>query len=150
MAARPRLAVRLGVATALLALLVAAVAGCASLDPFQRKKSWEESHKRFTQYMRWGKISAASRYVDPELRAEFLSLAPEITDMYFTDYEILHADIDDGWETAVVDVRISGYRASWPVERSHVITEEWRREGLEWLVRLDMESLREAIAPGNR
>lgn len=149
MAARPRLCARVWIAIALLPLLVTALGGCASLDPLQRKQSFEESHKRFTQYMRWGKISAASRYVDPELRAEFLSLAPEITDMYFTDYEILHTDIDGGWQTAVVDVRISGYRASYPVERSHVITEEWRREGLEWLVRLDMASLREAIAPGS-
>lgn len=143
----PHRARRLAAGVLLLAL-VAALGACASLDPLRRKQTFEESHKRFTQYMRWGKIAAASRYVHPELRSEFLSLAPEITDMHFTDYEILHADIDDAWETAVVDVRISGYRASWPVERSHVITEEWQREGLEWLVRIDMPSLRQAIAPG--
>lgn len=145
MAVRP-LSRRLGAAV-LLAALVGALGACASLDPLRRKQSFEESHKLFTQYMRWGKIAQASQYVEPELREEFLSLAPELTQMYFTDYEILSADIDAAWESAVVDVRIAGYRLSHPIERSHVLTEEWRREGLDWLVRLDLAALRDAIAP---
>lgn len=136
-------------ATLALALL-GALAGCASLDPLQRKQGFEESHKRFTQYVRWGKISQASHFVEPELRNEFLGMTPELTQMRFTDYEILHADIDGSWKTATVDVRISGYRLNHPVERSHVLTEEWRRDGGAWLVSLDMSALREAIAPGAR
>lgn len=131
-----------------LVALAASLAACATLDPLQRKQSFEESHKLFTQYLRWGKITQASSYVDPELRADFLSLAPELTEMRFTDYEIVSADIDDKWGSAVVDVRISGYRLSSPIEHTHEFTEEWRREGLTWLVRLDVDALRAALNPG--
>lgn len=145
---RPRVCPWAGAAPLLgLVAALALLAGCAALDPLQRKQSFEDSHKRFTQYMRWGKIADASAYVEPELRSEFLSLAPDIADMRFTDYEILSADVADGWQSAVVDVRISGYRSSWPVERTHVLTETWRRDGLDWLVSLDMQALRDAIAP---
>ena len=124
-----------------------ALMACANFDPMKREQSFQDSHKRFTQYLRWGKIAHASRYVHPELRGEFMNLAPELTEMYFTDYEVLSTEVADDLESAVVDVRISGYRASWPIERSHVLKEEWRREGPDWMVRLDMESLRKAIAP---
>jgi hypothetical protein len=130
------------------AWLVAAAlfAGCAALD-YDKRVAFEESQKRFTQYVRWGKIAKASEYVVPEIREEFLALTPELTDLRLTDWEVLDMDVDDDLAHATVDVRYTGYRLSQLVERSVDVTQEWTRnpESGQWQVTLEVAKIRAAL-----
>jgi hypothetical protein len=125
--------------------ITSSLLGCAALD-YQNENNFIDTQKRFTQYVRWGKIAKASEYVDIGMREEFLSLAPELTDLRFTDYEILEMDIADDLQEATVEVRYSGYRLSMPIERSVDLTQEWKRDdsGL-WQVTVELEAIRETL-----
>ena len=133
-------------------LLVALVGslGCSAMiaDPLDRRGAFETTQSKFTQYVRWGKFDEASRFVDPEMRDEFLSFAPEASDLRFSDYEITRIDIGEGVRSAFVDVRFTAYRLSMPFERSVKLTEEWTRDEASgvWTVKVDIRKLRDAIS----
>jgi hypothetical protein len=134
-------------AIALVALL--GVSGCLSAitDPLDRRGEFEETQTKFTQYVRWGKFQEASEFLAPELRDEFMALAPEFSTVRFSDYEITDVDIQDGIKSASVQVRYTGYRLDMPVEKSVALTEEWTRDeetGV-WTVKLDIEKLRNTM-----
>jgi hypothetical protein len=81
------------------------------------------------------------------MREEFMSCAPEFSDLRFSDYEISEVAIQDGVKSASVDVRYTAYRLSLPVERTVALTEEWTRDeetGV-WTVKLDIAKLRETM-----
>lgn len=132
------------------ALLLAAwaAAACSTFGAGKRAEDFEECHKRFASYVRWGKIDKASLWVTPDQRVEFLSLAPDLTLLRFTDYEILEVDLDDDARTATVEVRYSGYLANQPIERSIDVLQEWSQDEAtgEWLVRLDIARLRNGLS----
>ncbi len=136
-------------AAAWVLVLALAALGCETLtDPFQHKDAFRETQKRFTQYVRWGNFAAASEFVDPEIRADFLALAPDASEVRFTDYEILRMDIGEDVSSASVDVRYHGYLASLPVERSIDVTQDWSRDPAtgRWSVRLEVAKLRGALS----
>lgn len=135
--------------TAILLVALFGATGCLSVftDPLNRRGQFEDTQTKFTQYVRWGKFQEASKYVDPELREEFMSFAPELSALRFSDYEITGVDIQDGLKSASVHVRYTGYRLDMPVERSVDLTEEWTRDeetGV-WTVKLDIEKLRNTM-----
>jgi hypothetical protein len=136
--------------TGILLIVLFGISGClASItDPLDRRGAFEDTQTRFTQYVRWGKFKQASRFVDPEIRAEFMSYAPEFSDLRFSNYEITRVDIQDGVRSASVDVRITAYRLSMPFERSVNLTEEWQRDeatGL-WTVKVDIRKLHDTLS----
>jgi hypothetical protein len=136
--------------TAILLAVLFGISGClASItDPLDRRGSFEATQTKFTQYVRWGKFDKASQFVDPENRDEFMSYAPEFSDLRFSDYEITRIDIQDGVRSASVDVRITAYRLSMPFERSVDLTEEWTRNeatGL-WTVKVDIRKLHDTLS----
>jgi hypothetical protein len=136
--------------TGILLAVLFGLSGCASVftDPLDRRGQFEDTQTRFTQYVRWGKFEEASKFVDPEIREQFMSCAPELSDLRFSDYEITQVDIQDGLKSASVQVRYTGYRLSMPVERSVILTEEWMRDEATgvWTVKLDIEKLRDTLA----
>jgi hypothetical protein len=136
--------------TGILLIVLFGISGClASItDPLDRRGSFEATQTKFTQYVRWGKFEQASEFVDPAIRAEFMSYAPEFSDLRFSNYEITRVDIQDGVRSASVDVRITAYRLSMPFERSVDLTEEWTRNeatGL-WTVKVDIRKLHDTLS----
>ncbi len=115
------------------------------MDPFNREDDFRRLQKRFTQYVRWGKVHEASSFVVEEQRAEFLELAPELTDIRFTDYEITQLEYDD--DSAHVDVTLRGYRLSTPVEKIVQLGQDWEKseDTGAWQVRLELAQLRSGL-----
>jgi hypothetical protein len=132
---------------ALLVLLFAlpALACVNPADPLGHEDDFRLVQKRFTQYVRWGKVHEAAAFVVPEQRAEFLALGPDLTDIRFTDWQTLNVEFEG--ETARVDVQMRGYRLTMPVERTVHLVQDWEKaEGSgAWQVRLELAALREGL-----
>lgn len=129
----------------LAALLCFAATGCISFsDPTGQEADFRTMQKRFTQYVRWGKVHEASVFVVEDQRKEFLALAHELSDIRFTDYEITRLDYQK--ESAKVDVTLRGYRLTTPVERIVHLAQQWNRtEETGWMVRLELAELRTGL-----
>ncbi len=135
--------------TGILLAVLFGISGCLSAitDPLDRRGEFKDTQTKFTQYVRWGRFQEAVKFVDPELREEFMSCAPEFSDLRFSDYEITRVDIEEGLQSASVDVRYKGYLLNMPFERSVDLTEEWTRDestGV-WTVKLDIKKLRDTM-----
>lgn len=132
---------------ALLVLLLALPAlACVNLsDPFGHEDDFRMIQKRFTQYVRWGKVREAAAFVVPEQREEFLALGPDLTDIRFTDWETLTLEYQG--EKARVDVQLRGYRLTTPVERIVLLVQDWEKveKTGAWQVRLELAALREGL-----
>ncbi len=116
-------------------------------DPMGHRRDFEEIQGKFTKFIRWGAIDEASAFVAKDQRDEFLGLAHELTDMRFTDYEVLDLEYGDEEQSATVRVRYMGYRLSMPIEKSISVTQQWEKdpENGAWTVRLDVAALRSAL-----
>jgi hypothetical protein len=94
--------------------------------------------------VRWGKVHEASAFVVEEQRKEFLELAPELSVIRFTDYEITRLEYDK--QSAQVDVTLRGYRLDQPVERVVHLAQDWEKtEGEGWRVRLELAELKTGL-----
>jgi hypothetical protein len=114
------------------------------LDPLNHEDDFRRLQKRFTQYVRWGKVHEASVFVVEEQRQEFLALAPELSDIRFTDYEITRLDYED--ESAHVDVTLRGYRLATPVEKIVHLAQHWEKtDDTGWQVRLELGELKSGL-----
>jgi hypothetical protein len=133
----------------ILLIVLFGASGCLSVftDPLNRRGQFQDTQTKFTQYVRWGKFKEASKFVDPQMREEFMSFAPEFSELRFSDYEIREVDIQDGVKSASVQVRYTAYRLDMPVERSVDLTEEWTRDEATgaWTVKLDIKKLRDTM-----
>ena len=96
--------------TGILLVVLIGASGCLSriTDPLDRRGSFEDTQMKFTQYVRWGKFEEASKFVDPEMREQFMSYAPKFTDLRFSDYEINGIEMTDELMSATVQVRYTG------------------------------------------
>jgi len=139
-------------ALALAAGLTALLGGCAGIDLLGRRSSFDETQKTFTQYIRWGRFEEASALIQPDLRSAFLDLAPELSDLRFTNYEILHVDLDqDTLAKATVEVRFQGYSLSSPVQKTVTLKQSWKKnEAGAWQVALDLDKLRAGLRGSDR
>lgn len=136
-------------ARVLLLALIAVAAGCDLIsirDPMHYQDDFMENMKTFTQYVRWGNFTGAANYVVDDQKDAFLELAPELSDVRFTDYEILRQDLNEARDAATVDVVFTGYRLSSPISRTMRLHQVWKRVGTyEWRVRVELEPLRQAL-----
>jgi hypothetical protein len=114
-------------------------------DPFGNESDFRLIQKHFTQYVRWGKVREAAEFVVPEQRQEFLALGPDLTDIRFTDWEIVTLEYLK--ESAKVDVQLRGYRLTMPIERRVHLLQDWNKdpETGAWQVRLELAALREGL-----
>ncbi|HEY8119942.1 MAG TPA: hypothetical protein VII78_01385 [Myxococcota bacterium] len=139
-----RIALRIGL-VALAGLLL----GCEMLsfrDPMHREDQFQDDMRKFTQFVRWGNFSGASLFVVDEQQDEFLELAPQLSDVRFTDYEILRQDLNDERNSATVDVVLTGYRLSSPISRTMRLHQVWTRaDGDDWKVTIELDAMREAL-----
>ncbi|MDH3213842.1 MAG: hypothetical protein OEM05_15285 [Myxococcales bacterium] len=132
------------IAGSLAALLLIANAGCLSelTDPLGRRSALKEAQLKYTQAIRWGNLDRASEFVDPELRATFLSFAEEFATIRITDYDIgsIHYESKD---RADVTVTYHAYNMGTFIDRSVREEQRWHREGAgtRWWVNPEIETL---------
>ncbi len=128
-------------------LLAAATLACAAItDPMQHEDIFREKQRKFSQYVRWGNVQGAAAFLVPEQRDEFMALAPQLADVRFSDYEILQLDLNDAMNEASVDVLYTGYRLSYPVSRTMVMKQTWKRTGTnDWQVEVELGPMRKAL-----
>lgn len=113
-------------------------------DPLQQQTDFRRLQKRFTAYVRWGKVHEASTFVVADQRQEFLKLAPELSDIRFTDYEITRLEYDSS--SAQVDVTLRGYRLDQPIERIVHLAQSWEKtDDTGWQVRLELAELKTGL-----
>ena len=131
------------------AALATLLLGCAVLsfsDPMHYEDSFTDSVRTFTQYVRWGNFSGAATYVAEEQQDEFIELAPQISDVRFTDYEILRKDLNDERTEGTVDIVFTGYRLSSPISRTMRLHQVWKRtDSSEWKVTVELGAMREVL-----
>jgi hypothetical protein len=127
------------------ALVALAAAACVNpMDPLDKEDDFRRLQKRFTAYVRWGKVHEASIFVVEEQRQEFLALAPDFTVIRFTDYDITR--LDYAKTSAEVDVMLRGYRLDAPVERIVRLAQHWEKpEEGSWQVRLELGELKSGL-----
>ena len=133
-----------------IALLAVGLSACVSpSDPFERGRALEQAQRRYTEALRWGNLEKAAKFVDPQMRNDFLALADLFETVRITDYDIGETDMDE--ETlaqAEVDVTYRGYVMPTYVEKRVRDHQVWYRdEGSkdEWRVRPELGSLLDGI-----
>jgi hypothetical protein len=136
-------------ARVLVAALIALTSGCymfSIADPMHREDDFRDAMRTFTQYVRWGNFNGAALYIVDEQQDGFMALAPQLTDLRFTDYEILRQDLNEERTEATVDVVLTAYRLSSPISRTIRLHQDWKRtESNDWKVSVELAPMREAL-----
>jgi hypothetical protein len=114
-------------------------------DPLKREYTLGEVQKRYTNLVRFGAFTQASKFVDPELATQFLDNFPSSETVVFTDSESERILFNEDGDRAEATVRVtySAYYTSSPVVFEIVETQTWYREGAanNWLVRPEFDGL---------
>jgi hypothetical protein len=135
-------------------LWIAAIAiglgGCVSpSDPWERAESLKQAQRKYAEGLRWGNLEKSAKYVDPDMRTEFLALSGAFETVRITDYDIGEVDLDE--ETlaqAEVDVTYRGYVLPEFLERRVREHQIWYRDeesGDEWRVRPELAAMLDGI-----
>jgi len=133
---------------ALLPLLAAGLACAALGDPMGRGSALEEAQLQYTQQVRWGNLDAASEFVDPALREEFLRQAPAFEAIRITEYDIGRIDYGNDRESATVRVTYRAYSLASLQEQRIEEQQHWVRPGGNtWFVKPELAGLLEPF-PG--
>jgi hypothetical protein len=136
-------------ARALIIALLALASGCHMVslkDPMHHEDNFVDHMRTFTQMVRWGNFNGAVSYLVDEQQDDFLALAPELSDVRFTDYEILRQDLNEERTEATVDVALTGYRMSSPIARTVRLHQVWKRtDDNEWRVSIELAAMRAAL-----
>jgi hypothetical protein len=118
-------------------------------DPLERQEALQQAQKRYIEALRWGNLEKAAHYVDPEQRAEFLSLASSFDNVRITDYEIGELDLDqDSLARAEGDVTYRGYVLPQYIERRVRDHQVWYRDRAndnEWRVRPELAAMLDSL-----
>ena len=136
------------------ALWIAAIAigltACVSPhDPWERKEALKLAQRKYAEGLRWGNLEKSAKYVDPDMRDDFLALAGAFDSVRITDYDIGEVDLDE--ETlakAEVDVTYRGYVLPQFLERRVREHQVWYRDdasGSEWRVRPQLDVMLDGI-----
>ena len=132
-----------------LSLGVASVLGCAFgeirwTDPLQREISLEDAQHRYTVLVRWSNFEEAAKFVEPDLREDYLAGLPGFRELRFTEYESEPVRVDEERASATVDVTYYAYTPTSPIEQKVSETQEWSRQpalGNRWFVRSTFHGL---------
>lgn len=137
----------------LLGILACLATGLGCLgDPMGRALALEDAQLRYTQHVRWGNLDAASEFVDPELRGEFLRQAPAFEAIRITEYEIGRIEYGEDRASATVHVTYRAYSLASLEERRFEERQSWVRPGTgnTWWVRPRLAGLLEAFPEAAR
>jgi hypothetical protein len=116
--------------------------GCIS-DPMGREEALTNAQRHYTQHVRWGNLDAASAYVDPEVRDDFLGQAPAFEAIRITEYDIGRIDFGEDGRSATVHVTYHAYSLASVAERRIEEVQHWTRPGggNSWVVRPELAGL---------
>ena len=124
-------------------------------DPLKRQFTLQDTQKIYTDFVRWSAFDKASRYVDPEVRDEYLRRAPSTRELRFTDYEMVPIEMEGKMEgemdEAKIEVTYYAYRTSSPIETTVKELQHWRRygKGNTWMVTPTFPDLGDATTLDN-
>ena len=127
--------------------------GCAAFgDAMGRERALEDAQLRYTQHVRWGELAAASEFVAPEARAEYLSQTPAFEAIRITEYEIGRIVYDDDRGSATVRVTYRAYALASLEEKRIEEEQRWVRPGMgnAWFVHPQLAGLLEPFSSGAR
>ena len=136
------------------ALWIAAIAvgltSCVSPnDPWERAEALKVAQRKYAEGLRWGNLEKSAKYVDPQMRGEFLALATAFETVRITDYDIGEVDLDqDTLASAEVDVTYRGYVMPQFLEKKVQEHQVWYRDeasGSEWRVRPQLAAMLDGI-----
>lgn len=109
-------------------LLLVMLMGCQSItDPMGHQEALELSQKRYTEFVRWGELERASRFVDPELRDDFVSQLPDFELFRVTDFDVQDIEYDGEDEIRVV-VTYYGFSLRDMLEHRFREEQQWNRD----------------------
>ena len=130
-----------------IAILALACTACVSAsDPLERGEALKQAQRRYTEALRWGDLDKAARYVDPEMRTDFLALSDLFEQVRITDYDIGELDLDtETLASAEVDVTYRGYVLPQFVEKRVKDHQIWYRESNQWRVRPELAAMLDGI-----
>jgi len=135
---------------AVVAALVVSTLGCADGefrfgDPFDRQLTLDESHHKYTVFVRWADFEKARSFVAVEDRDAFMKQMNGLEEAHFTAYDAAPFDIDSEKESATVVVTYTVFTSSIPYEIEIIETQEWTRNGVgnNWSVYSSFEGLRQ-------
>ena len=133
-------------------LLVSMLVACQSVtDPLGRQEALEDSQKRYTDFVRWGDLERASRFIDPERRDDFLDQIPRFEHFRVTDFDVQDIEYDGEDEVQVV-VTYHGFSLLDLVERRFREQQRWVRDpGLSsrWWVTTDLAQVLAELGSGS-
>lgn len=103
-----------------------------------------EAADHYSTNLRWGRLTEAARFVEPERRAEFLSFFAEGHRYRFTDAAVDSISYDESTLTADARVRFTLYTMPMVSEIHVVESQQWRfdRRADAWFVEPDLEAFR--------
>lgn len=135
------------------ALLTATMGACAFgeirlNDPLQREISLEDAQHRYTVLVRWSDFEKASKFVDPEQRAAYLTNFPDFREIRFTEYQSKPLTVEPDLASATVEVTYYAYTTASPIEAAITETQQWYRDpgvGNHWFVRSTFSGLDAAL-----
>lgn len=136
---------------ALLGALALGLSGCAPIvvnaveqatRPLEPRVQLEETIRRYTSDLRYGRIDAAAARVEPDLRDRFQARARALRGIRFTDCHLEQLLLEPGASSAEAVVVYRGYWLSSPFEREVRVVQRWRRDASwQWLLTPDLETL---------
>ena len=129
-----------------LVLIAIALSACVSpSDPWERGYSLKQAQRKYNEALRWGDLEKAAKYVDPEMRSDFLAHTDVFDTLRISDYDIGEVDLDEKTlAQAEVDVTYHGYVLPRYIEKRVKDHQVWYRDevsGDEWRVRPELAAM---------
>ena len=129
-----------------IAVIAVGLTGCVSpSDPWERAEALKQAQRKYAEGLRWGNLEKSAKYVDPEMRGDFLAYSDIFDTLRISDYDIGEVDLDE--ETlaqAEVDVTYHGYVLPRYLEKRVKDHQVWYRDeesGDEWRVRPELAEM---------
>jgi hypothetical protein len=133
-------------------LLLTSLVACQSItDPLGRQEALEDAQRRYTDFVRWGDLGRASRYLEPEARAAFLQNVAQLEHIRVTDFDVEDLEYDGEDEVHLI-VTYYGFSLRTAVEGRFREHQHWTRNpGLKsrWTVKTDLDQVLASVGAGS-
>ncbi len=133
-------------------LLLTSLMGCQSItDPLGRQEALEEAQRRYTDFVRWGDLHRASRYLQPDARARFLENVGQLEHIRVTDFDVEDLEYD-GEDEVHLTVTYYGFSLLTAVEGRFREHQHWIRDPgfkTRWRVKTDLDQVLAGVGAGS-
>ena len=115
-------------------------------DPMSKDNILEESHRAYTNYVRWSKFDEAASYVVQGKQGPFLAEMPDFDSGRFTDWKANAWELQELQDpmSAVIEVTYEAYSLGSPIVFKVKEKQNWSRKGPKepWRVDPDFSGLK--------